>query len=94
MPYGIDMYNHHYAHLLGATMPQPNYTCPTCREQVRNPPVEDFNLKAIVRAVASVQGESSPRKEVGSSSRKKNGKAAAAAREDPWSGFFRKRQKA
>ncbi|KAJ3810389.1 hypothetical protein F5876DRAFT_41929 [Lentinula aff. lateritia] len=99
-PYGADMYaaypgfaQHHYMHLLGAVTPQPRYTCPICRKQVRNPPVEDFNLKKIVRAVASVQGESSPRKEEMGSGRRK-GKAkgkAPARREDPWSGFFRSR---
>ncbi|KAH7875081.1 uncharacterized protein C8R40DRAFT_1170711 [Lentinula edodes] len=98
-PYGADMYaaypgfaQHHYMHLLGAATPQPHYTCPICRKQVRNPPVEDFNLKKIVRAVASVQGESSPRKgEAGSSRRKGKAKGKAPAqREDPWSGFFRR----
>ncbi|KAJ3892454.1 hypothetical protein GG344DRAFT_45458 [Lentinula edodes] len=98
-PYGADMYaaypgfaQHHYMHLLGAATPQPHYTCPICRKQVRNPPVEDFNLKKIVRAVASVQGESSPRKgEAGSSRRKGKAKGQAPARrEDPWSGFFRR----
>ncbi|KAJ3922259.1 hypothetical protein F5877DRAFT_34199 [Lentinula edodes] len=98
-PYGADMYaaypgfaQHHYMHLLGAATPQPHYTCPICRKQVRNPPVEDFNLKKIVRAVASVQGESSPRKgEAGSSRRKGKAKGKAPAqREDPWSGFFQR----
>ncbi|KAH7868090.1 uncharacterized protein C8R40DRAFT_1178200 [Lentinula edodes] len=82
-PYGADTYTaylgfaqHHYMHFLSAATPQPHYTCPLCRKQVRNPPVEDFNLKKIVRAVASVQGESSPRKEEAGSSRRK-GKAPA-----------------
>ncbi|KAJ3712089.1 hypothetical protein DFJ43DRAFT_1167160 [Lentinula guzmanii] len=89
-PHGAEMhlaYGQYYHY-----MPQPQYTCPTCRKQVRNPPVENFNLKKVVRAVASVQGEASPKKaETGSS--QKQGKAkskALAEREDPWSGFFRK----
>ncbi|KAJ4473463.1 hypothetical protein C8J55DRAFT_579690 [Lentinula edodes] len=93
-PYGADTYTaylgfaqHHYMHFLSAATPQPHYTCPLCRKQVRNPPVEDFNLKKIVRAVASVQGESSPRKEEAGSSRRKG--KAPAQREDPWSSFFR-----
>ncbi|KAJ4000604.1 hypothetical protein F5050DRAFT_403758 [Lentinula boryana] len=98
-PHGAEMYlpyGRHYRympHLLGATVPQPQYTCPSCREQVRNPPVEDFNLKKVVRAVASVQGEASPKKaEAGPSHRKGKAKGKALARrEDPWSGFFRKR---
>ncbi|KAJ3885813.1 hypothetical protein GG344DRAFT_82314 [Lentinula edodes] len=92
-PYGADTYTaylgfaqHHYMHFLSAATPQPHYTCPLCRKQVRNPPVEDFNLKKIVRAVASVQGESSPRKEEAGSSRRKE--KAPAQREDPWSSFF------
>ncbi|KAJ3775361.1 hypothetical protein FB446DRAFT_413025 [Lentinula raphanica] len=76
-----------------AGVPEPQYTCPTCREQVRSPPVEDFNLKKIVRAVASAQGEASPQKEVtrpsGRTSRARE--KAPAGREDPWSGFFPKR---
>ncbi|KAJ3749221.1 hypothetical protein DFH05DRAFT_1475965 [Lentinula detonsa] len=98
-PHGAAMYlayGQHYnymPHLLGATVPQPQYTCPTCREQVRNPPVEDFNLKNVVRAVASVQGEASPKKaEAAPSQRKGKEKGKALAkREDPWSGFFPKR---
>lgn len=88
MPYGME----HYMHLFANTMPQPKYTCPSCREELRNPPIEAFNVKSIVRAVASVEGESSPRKETGSSSRRKG--KAPAVREDPWSGFFRKKPKA
>ncbi|KAJ4476095.1 hypothetical protein C8J55DRAFT_562137 [Lentinula edodes] len=93
-PYGADTYaaypgfaQHHYMHLLGAATPQPHYTCPLCRKQVRNPPVENFNLKKIMRAVASVQGETSPRKEEAGSGRRKG--KGPAQREDPWSGFFR-----
>ncbi|KAF9070893.1 hypothetical protein BDP27DRAFT_1446754 [Rhodocollybia butyracea] len=88
MPYGMDAYGHHYMHLLAATVPEPQYTCPTCREQVRNPPVEDFNLKKVVRIVADAQGEASPRKET---TRKKVKGKAPAVRENPWSGFFRKK---
>ncbi|KAJ3912584.1 hypothetical protein F5877DRAFT_84657 [Lentinula edodes] len=92
-PYEADMYaaypgfaQHHYMRFLSAATPQPHYTCPLCRKQVRHPPVEDFNLKKIVRAVASVQGESSPRKEEAGSNRRKG--KAPAQREDPWCGFF------
>jgi hypothetical protein len=42
--------------------PAPQYTCPTCREVVKNRPVEDFALKALVRTVATAAGESSPKK--------------------------------
>lgn len=87
-PYAMDAYGQHYMHLLAATVPEPQYTCPTCREQVRNPPVEDFNLKKVVRIVADAQGEASPRKDT---SRKKTKGKAPAVRENPWSGFFRKK---
>ncbi|KIK68883.1 hypothetical protein GYMLUDRAFT_67583 [Collybiopsis luxurians FD-317 M1] len=83
----------HYMHLLGGGISHPKYTCPTCREQVRNPPIEDFNLKKVVRAVARAQGETSPRKE-GADSNRRKGKAklkAPVMRPDPWSKFFRKR---
>ncbi|GLB37303.1 putative RING-type zinc-finger [Lyophyllum shimeji] len=66
--------------------PQPQYTCPTCREPVKNRPVEDFTLKAIVRTVADATGEESPRKQ-GNSGR---GKATApvSRKDDLWAGYF------
>ncbi|KAF5388864.1 hypothetical protein D9757_005682 [Collybiopsis confluens] len=82
-----------YLHHLRAGNPQPHYSCPTCREQVKNPPIEDFSLKKVVRAVAKAQGEGSPRKEEAGSSRRK-GKSKVQAptrRPDPWSKFFRSR---
>ncbi|KAJ4468327.1 hypothetical protein J3R30DRAFT_3715271 [Lentinula aciculospora] len=92
-PYGAEMLpahvHYYYMHLLGLTPPQPQYTCPICRQQVRNPPVEDFNLKKIVRAVASARGEASPRKEQPGHNRRKG--KARARREDQWSGFFQKK---
>lgn len=42
--------------------PQPEYTCPTCREPVKNRPVEDFALKELIRAVSAAGGENSPKK--------------------------------
>ncbi|KAF5385909.1 hypothetical protein D9615_002359 [Tricholomella constricta] len=65
--------------------PQPDYTCPTCREAVKNRPVEDFTLKALVRTVATATGDASPRKP------EKPGRVAKASisRESgPWDIFF------
>ncbi|KAH7919110.1 hypothetical protein BV22DRAFT_1123457, partial [Leucogyrophana mollusca] len=36
--------------------PGPEYSCPTCRKEVRVKPVEDFKLKALVREVAGACG--------------------------------------
>jgi len=54
--------------------PGPEYTCPTCRFEVKVKPIEDFALKSLVRKIAGGGGEASPGKVV---------------RGDPWSGFFR-----
>ncbi|KIK91303.1 hypothetical protein PAXRUDRAFT_830957 [Paxillus rubicundulus Ve08.2h10] len=43
---------------------QPEYTCPSCRKEAVNKPVEDFRLKTLVREIAGSMGESSPRQEV------------------------------
>ncbi|KAG6334049.1 hypothetical protein ID866_5037 [Astraeus odoratus] len=42
---------------------QPEYVCPKCRKSVVTKPVEDFRVKSLVRQIAGLQGESSPRKE-------------------------------
>lgn len=56
---------------------QPVYTCPVCREQVKNKPVEDFALKSVVRVVAGATGENSPTK-----------KTHGRGRAGPWDRFF------
>ncbi|KAI0633321.1 hypothetical protein C8Q77DRAFT_1114328 [Trametes polyzona] len=65
---------------LSDAIPQPSYSCPTCRVEVRNKPAENFVVKHIVRTVAGAQGESCP-------------KPAPPPRlghriEGPWDGFF------
>jgi len=60
-------------------MPTPQYTCPTCRKQVKNRPVEDFALKSLVRAIAGAAGEPSP---------KKLGGEPKTAIGRTWDGFF------
>ncbi|CDO75641.1 hypothetical protein BN946_scf184743.g1 [Trametes cinnabarina] len=50
------------AMLMDAT-PQPSYTCPTCRLEVRNKPAENFVVKHLVRTVAGIQGESCPKED-------------------------------
>jgi hypothetical protein len=64
-------------------VPAPQFTCPTCRKQVKTRPVEDFALKSIVRAIAGAAGESSPKKQGG---RQRSG---AGRPQDTWEGFFR-----
>lgn len=65
----------------------PVFSCPTCREPVKNRPVEIFAIKSLVRTVAAAQGESSPRKEPPEGrSRSKN--KAPARLEGPWDRFF------
>lgn len=64
--------------------PNPQYTCPTCREPVRTRPTEAFALKAIIRVITAATGENSPKKVVAEN---RKGKAAAIAT-GPWDGFF------
>jgi hypothetical protein len=68
-------------------IPKPQFTCPTCRAEVRTAPVESFNLKAAVRAVAKAEGERSPSKEFPKSRR---GKAPVRNPGGIWDGFFPK----
>lgn len=62
-------------------MENPIFTCPTCRAPVKNPPVESFALKHVVRTIAQAQGEASP---------KRTPAAATRRTESPWDGFFPK----
>ena len=59
---------------------QPAYTCPTCRQDVKNKPVEDFAFKSLVHMIATANGESSPKSTKGKSVRRENA--------GPWDGFF------
>ncbi|KAH8828127.1 hypothetical protein DL96DRAFT_1149114 [Flagelloscypha sp. PMI_526] len=76
-----------FGHLLP---PDVEYTCPTCRNKVHRKPIEAFALKALVRKVASAQGEESPRKEAApiAGRSRKRGARAPPARSDPFSQFF------
>lgn len=67
--------------------PQPQYTCPTCREAVKNRPVEDFALKALVRTVAAAVGENSPRKQLAEIPGRGTTRAPPV-KSDPWDIFF------
>lgn len=64
---------------------QPQYTCPSCREPVKNRPVEDFTLKALVRTLAAAAGECSPKKPI---IEKQPGKGQGSRLSGPWDGFF------
>ncbi|KAG6862354.1 hypothetical protein C0995_016052 [Termitomyces sp. Mi166 len=74
----------YYAQLQQQT-PQPQYTCPTCREPIKNRPVEDFALKALIRAVAAAVGEGSPKKP----EKRARGKTTVP-QPGPWDAFFPK----
>lgn len=60
----------------------PKYTCPSCREPVKQSPAEAFALKAIVRTVAQAEGEGSPKKA--------NHHHREGPRADPWVDLFPK----
>ena len=62
------------------SIPQPVYTCPTCRVVMRNKPVEVFALKSVVGTISNAMGETSPKK------KPVKGKKMASA--GPWDGFF------
>lgn len=63
--------------------PEPEYTCPSCREPVRVRPAEVFTLKALVRTVATAAGEVIPKETT------LRGKAKATIPPTgPWDGFF------
>ncbi|KAI0661186.1 hypothetical protein C8Q70DRAFT_1052293 [Cubamyces menziesii] len=60
--------------------PQPAYSCPTCRLEIRNKPAENFVVKHIVRTVAGVQGESCPKEDPPP--------RIGRPLDGPWDGFF------
>ena len=64
-------------------LPRPQYTCPSCREPVKNRPVEDFTLKALVRTLAAATGENSPQRKEPEKLRR-----GVARPSGPWDGFF------
>lgn len=43
------------------SIPQPVYTCPTCRDVVRNKPVEIFALKSVVEIISHAMGKAGPK---------------------------------
>ncbi|KIJ67464.1 hypothetical protein HYDPIDRAFT_25919 [Hydnomerulius pinastri MD-312] len=59
---------------------RPEYTCPSCRKEVVTKPIEDFGMKALVREISGLKGETSPRKEI-SQNRGVSGSG-------PFDGFF------
>ncbi|KAI8993843.1 hypothetical protein BD414DRAFT_480613 [Trametes punicea] len=61
-------------------LPQPTYSCPTCRVEVRNKPAENFVVKHLVRTVAGVQGESCPKEDPPT--------RLGQPVDGPWDGFF------
>jgi hypothetical protein len=48
--------------LLQFAQKKPQYTCPTCRKDVKNKPVEDFAFKSLMHMISAANGESSPKR--------------------------------
>ncbi|THH14462.1 hypothetical protein EW146_g5872 [Bondarzewia mesenterica] len=67
---------------------RPNYTCPTCRKEVRHHPIESFAMKTVVRLVADANGEKSPRKASTSTRVTRAGRGGAATVDGAFDGFF------
>ena len=38
----------------------PEYSCPTCRIQIKTKPADNFVVKHMVHSIAAIQGESCP----------------------------------
>ncbi|GBE81316.1 hypothetical protein BKA93DRAFT_926182 [Sparassis latifolia] len=68
-------------------IPQPQYTCPSCRAPVKSKPIEVFRLKHITRTVAAATGETSPKKAAPARTTRGVANRRAAA-DGPWDGFF------
>ncbi|KAI0365632.1 hypothetical protein BV20DRAFT_1003797 [Pilatotrama ljubarskyi] len=66
--------------LLMEATPQPTYSCPTCRVEVRSKPAENFVVKHIVRTIAGLQGESCPKED--------QLPRLGHPVDGPWDGFF------
>jgi len=62
--------------------PQPVYTCPSCRAEVKTRPAEEYALKALIRTIASVHGEQCPEKPG------MVGRIGIVPRDAPWDRFF------
>jgi hypothetical protein len=73
-------YHAYLGNYIETNFPQPQYTCPRCRNSVRSAPVEDFPLKNMVRSLAAAAGTAVPAEEA-DGQRNRTGA-------DPWEGFF------
>jgi hypothetical protein len=65
---------------ISQSMPQPVYTCPTCRGVVRNKPVEIFALKSVVETISNAMGETIPKA--------KSVKSNKTGSAEPWHGIL------
>ncbi|KAI0649966.1 hypothetical protein C8Q79DRAFT_1006291 [Trametes meyenii] len=63
-----------------ATVPQPAYSCPSCRAQLITRPVENFTVKYLVYTICTARGESVPADE--------HTPVAGNRPVDPWNTFF------
>jgi len=66
-------------------LPDPEYTCPTCRAPVKARPAEVYALKSIIHAVGAAVGESSPKP---AAPFRRHGPGHIHRPEDPWDAFF------
>lgn len=55
--YGPHGQHHVRAVLAELRRHRPEYTCPSCRKEVLNKPVEDFRLKGLIKEIAGMKGE-------------------------------------
>ncbi|KAG6370977.1 hypothetical protein JVT61DRAFT_10691 [Boletus reticuloceps] len=61
--YGLHGQQHVRAVLAELRRHRPDYTCPSCRKEVLNKPVEDFRLKELINQIAGLMGETEPHKD-------------------------------
>ncbi|KAF8441773.1 hypothetical protein L210DRAFT_896447 [Boletus edulis BED1] len=61
--YGLHGQQHVRAVLAGLRRHRPDYTCPSCRKEVLNKPVEGFRLKDLINQIAGLMGETEPHKD-------------------------------
>lgn len=63
----LHAYGHHGQRHMQAVLSElrrhrPEYTCPSCRKQVLNQPIEDFRLKDLIGQISELLGEADSRK--------------------------------
>ncbi|KAJ7128192.1 hypothetical protein C8R43DRAFT_951523 [Mycena crocata] len=73
--------------LLEAVHARPKYTCPMCRATVLTKPVQDYSLKAIIRAISANIGDSRSQQDTVAEQHQRKGKGKGKA-VDSFDDFF------